>query len=197
MKKINTKTIQPIRDCLAAGGVGVMPTDTIYGLVGAALNKKTVRRIYQLKRRSPAKPFIILISDLKQLNLFGVSLDADTLKILKRCWPGRVSVVLPCDKLTSRYSYLRPKNKTLAFRCPQDVWLRKLISQVGPLAAPSANREGHPPSQNIKQAKVYFSDQVDFYLDAGLIKALPSTLIAIKGGHVIIERQGKKKLNLC
>ena len=51
----------PIVTTLRNGGVGVVPTDTIYGIVGSALNPKTVARIYKLRRRNPKKPMIILI----------------------------------------------------------------------------------------------------------------------------------------
>ncbi len=76
-------------DFLKKGKIGVMPTDTIYGLVGKALNKKTVERIYEVKKRKPEKPFIILISSLRDLKLFGVKPE----KILKKYWPGAASVI--------------------------------------------------------------------------------------------------------
>ncbi len=50
-------------EVLRRGGVGVMPTDTIYGIVGSALRPSTVRRIYRLRRRNLRKPMIILIFD--------------------------------------------------------------------------------------------------------------------------------------
>lgn len=60
---------------LKEGGVAVMPTDTIYGIVGQALNKDTVLRIYNLKKRAPEKPCIILIGDIEQLKLFSINLS--------------------------------------------------------------------------------------------------------------------------
>ena len=53
---------------LKKGGVAVMPTDTIYGIVGQAENISTVNRIYNLKKRNPEKPCIILISNIEQLS---------------------------------------------------------------------------------------------------------------------------------
>jgi L-threonylcarbamoyladenylate synthase len=173
---------------LRAGGVGVLPTDTLYGLVGSALNKKAVSRIYQLKKRAPEKPFIILISSPKDLELFNVKPDEKASGVLKNVWPGPVSVVLPCN--AARLSYLRRKTKGLAFRLPKPAWLRKLLLQTGPLVAPSANWQGMPPAQDIKQAKQYFSNQVDFYCDAGKIRGQASALIAITRQGVKILRQG-------
>ena len=60
-----------IADVLARGGVGVIPTDTIYGIVGSALDKKTVERIYKLRKRNIKKPLIILIPAATALGKFG------------------------------------------------------------------------------------------------------------------------------
>ena len=55
---------------LKADGVGVMPTDTLYGIVGKAKTEKVVNRIYTIRKRAPDKPCIILIGDIGELNKF-------------------------------------------------------------------------------------------------------------------------------
>jgi L-threonylcarbamoyladenylate synthase len=194
MKQINSQIIKDVKEILGRGGIGVLPTDTLYGLVGSALDKKAVLRIYKLKKRSPQKPFIILIAHLNDLKSFGIVLDSKIKTILRQIWPNPVSVILRCPNLSKNLSYLCPINKTLAFRCPKEKWLRNLLKQTGPMVAPSANWEGKASAETIAQAKAYFSGQVDFYLDVGTVKGQPSTLIAIKDGNVIIERQGQVKV---
>jgi len=164
---------------LRAGGVGVLPTDTLYGLVGLARRPKTVQRIYRLKRRAPPKPFIILIDSLMDLNRFGTKINPQTRRVLTRLWPGPISVVLP-----SR----RPK--TLAFRMPRNKPLRRILKQTGPLVAPSANPEGKKPAETIKEAKKYFGGKVDFYLSAGKrLAGPPSTLVALdENGRITVLR---------
>lgn len=171
---------------LAAGGIGVLPTDTIYGIVGSALDKKSVARIYKLRRRNPKKPMVILIGSLEQLKLFGVRLDAQTKKLLKKLWPGKVSVILPCK--SKKFTYLHRGTKTLAFRLPKPAWLQKLLRKIGPLVAPSANQEGKPPAKTIKEAKKYFGKLVDFYVDSGRIFSRPSKLIKLKNSKIVILR---------
>ncbi len=185
---------QDIIENLKNGGIGVMPTDTIYGLVGSALSKKAVERIYKLKKRNPKKPFIILIEGINDLKKFGVVLDKPAEQILGKFWPGPVSIILRCPKLKNGLSYLKPFNETLAFRCPKARWLNVLLKSTGPLVAPSANPEGAPSAETIKQAEKYFSDKADFYLDAGTIKGAPSALITLRNGQVEILRQGKTKI---
>jgi L-threonylcarbamoyladenylate synthase len=178
-----------IEDILKKGGIGVISTDTIYGLVGSALSPETVERIYRVRRRNPRKPSIILISSLKDLAKFGVKLSSREKKFLENIWPGRVSVILACPY--KKFAYLRRGKGRLAFRLPKNKYLIDLIRRVGPLVAPSANLEGLPPAKNIREARRYFGDKVDFYLSLrGGKSRLPSTLISLGGKNIEIVRPG-------
>jgi L-threonylcarbamoyladenylate synthase len=178
---------------LNSGGIGVIPTDTIYGIAGSALNEKTVERIYRLRKRNLKKPMIILIGGLSDLKLFGIKINAKTKNVLAKIWPDKISVILPCEG--EKFYYLHRGAKTLAFRLPRNRALVSLIRKTGPLVAPSANWEGFSPAENIKQAKKYFGDKVDFYIDVGAKKSLPSTLIGVDNGKVKIIRGGAVNLH--
>lgn len=186
-------TIDKTVKILKGGGIGILPTDTIYGLVGLALSKRTVERIYEVRRRNPKKPLIILIADVADLKNFGIALDKKSESLLNRLWPDKVSVILPCER--KKFKYLHRGTKSLAFRLPAKRSLRNLINKTGPLVAPSANPEGYPPAKNLKEAQEYFSDQVDFYSGSGELKSLPSTLIEIKNGKIKVLRPGEVKIN--
>lgn len=173
---------------LKRGGVGILPTDTIYGLVGSALSKKAVARIYKLRKRNLKKPMIILIGSLRDLSIFGIRINRATKNLLKKFWPGKVSIILSC--WSKKFSYLHRGTKSLAFRLPAKKDLVKLLKKTGPLVAPSANPEGLPPVKTIKEAKKYFGNRVDFYIDAGKLVSLPSTLIVIKNNAITIKRSG-------
>ena len=165
---------------LQKGGIGVLPTDTIYGLVGRAEDKEAVAKIKKFKKRSTGKPFIVLISSLKDLEKFGIKLNPEDRKILVKIWPGPVSVAFS------------PK---LSFRWPKNKLLTEIIKKTGPLVAPSANPEGLPPASTITEARAYFSDKVNFYLsNRKKLTGLASTLIGLKNGKIRILRYGKYKL---
>lgn len=171
---------------ILAGEVVIMPTDTIYGSLGTALDTSVVSRIYELKDRTPSKPVIILISSLKDLKLFKVTTSSSQAKYLKKFWPGPISVILPCKN--PRYEYLHRGTKTLAFRLPKDELLLELLKSTGPLIAPSANLEGYPPAKTVKEANEYFHDKVDLYIDGGEKVAPPSTLVYLIGNQVSVLR---------
>ena len=155
-----------------------MPTDTIYGLVGLVFSQKAVERIYRVKKRKKDKPFIILISSLAELGLFGIEASKELSDFLKKAWPGKASIIFPLK--SKKFFYLHRGKNFLAFRLPRSDFLKKIISQTGPLVAPSANPEGEKPAQTIKEAKSYFGEKIDFYFDRGKIKSKPSIILEIK-----------------
>jgi len=171
---------------LKGGGVAIMPTDTIYGIVGQAQNISTVNRIYNLKKREPKKPCIILISDINELKKFSIIISEEQKNVIK-IFLIPTSFILDC--LDDSLEYLHRGTKTLAFRVPAPQELRNLLLKVGPLIAPSANPEGLPPAKNISEAQRYFGDSVDLYVDGGEINGKHSKLIKLhKDGTVNILR---------
>lgn len=162
---------------LKNGGIGVLPTDTLYGIVGQALNKKTVERIYTVKGRTPTKPLIILISSISDLKKFSVSITVQQGIVLAKVWPGKVSVILQCSN--KKFEYLHRGTKSLAFRFPKNKKLLEILKKTGPLVAPSANPEGKEPAETISQSKKYFDTEVDFYISGGRKKGNPSTLVSL------------------
>ena len=177
-----------IRRVLKANGVAVIPTDTIYGIVGRALNKDTVLRIYDVKKRAPEKPCIILIGNITELEKFSIYLSLEQKEILLKYWPGPTSIILECP--LEKFFYLHRGTNTLALRMPRADSLQSLLMEIGPLIAPSANPEGMMPAEDTKEAKKYFGDSVDYYLDRGRITGKPSKLIKLqKDGSVSILRE--------
>lgn len=184
-----------VTQLIQEGKIGVIPTDTTYGIVGSALNPKTVEEIYRLRKRSADKPMIILISSLNDLKKFDIKLTDAQIEFLRKVWPNPVSVILPCKN--GKFKYLHRGKDSLAFRIPKNDWLLRILKKTGPLVAPSANFEGGKPSENIDEAKQYFKDKVSFYVDKGEIKSKPSTVIRLNNdGSWKILRQGSYKFTV-
>lgn len=185
--------IDKVVELLKAGKIGVMPTDTIYGIVGSALNPETVEEIYTLREREKDKPFIILISSLDDLKKFGVELTKEQKDFLEKNWPNPLSVILVVS--AKEFKYLHRGKNSLAFRMPKNEKLLELLRQTGPLVAPSANPEGVKPAETTEEAKKYFGSKVAFYIDGGELKSKPSTIIQLyEDGKRIILRQGNFRL---
>jgi len=173
---------------LTDGGVVVIPTDTVYGIVCKATNPTAVARVYDVRKRASEKPCIILVGYINELEKFAITLTNIQREELRKFWPGPVSVRLDCP--SDNFTYLHRGTNSLVFRMPAPESLQDLLRKTGPLIAPSANTEGNPVSKNIQEAKSYFGDLVDLYVDGGEIEGHPSKIINLsKDGLVSIIRE--------
>jgi L-threonylcarbamoyladenylate synthase len=173
-----------VAELLKNGRVGLIPTDTIYGLSAHALNKNAVEKIHKLKGRDN-RPMIVLVSDAQQLEDLGIK--SQEAKIVNKFWPGALSVIFESSQIPE---WLQRGTNSLAVRLPDLKELRDLIAKTGPLVSTSANLQGQEPSKNVEEAKKYFSDKLDFYVDTGDLKGKSSTLVKIENNRIKIIRQG-------
>lgn len=176
-----------VEDVLKKGGVAVVPTDTLYGIVARADDKKAVERIYKIKGRNEKKPFIILITNTKDLEKFGVQKNFYQKHI--EFFKPKTSVILPVP--LKKFTYLHRGSNSLAFRMisKRNGHLYELIEKVGPIVAPSANPEGEVPAKNRREARKYFGDKIDAYICYGTRNGKPSTIISFVGGKKEIIRK--------
>lgn len=180
---------EKIVELLKGGAVGFMPSDTIYSLSCSALNKVAVKRVHKIKDRDLHKPFVILISNLKMLDLLSIS--ESEVEPVKKYWPGPLTIICNAPKAPE---WLRLSGQTLAIRIPADKKLRDLIEAAGPIISTSANIQGEEPANSVNEAKKYFGDDLDFYVNKGDIASEPSTIAVYKSGKLIIDRPGAVKI---
>lgn len=175
---------------LRSGAIGVLPTDTLYGLVCKAADKTAVERLYALKSRK-GKPGTIIAASIDQL--VGLGIPRRYLTAVAGFWPNAISIVIPS---APGLEYIDQGMMSLAVRIPDDVRLARLLEVTGPLLTTSANLPGKTPAHSIDQAKRYFGDSVDFYVDEGeRVQQAGSTVIRIIDDAVEILREGVVKIN--
>lgn len=177
---------------LKNGAIGVIPTDTIYGISCSALDRAAVERVYAVRQRAQGKPFIILIASLDDLAIFGIRLSKKSRAFLSSVWPAPMSIIFPLPK--KKFHYLHRGLQSLSFRLPARAALRYLLKKTGPLITTSANREGEKPAVTIAQAKKYFGASLDFYVDDGKRDGKPSTLLRFDKDVVTVVRQGSYRI---
>lgn len=174
---------------LQKGGVGLLPSDTIYGLSCRALDKQAVERIHHIKRRDKNKPFVILISGMDQLKDLGITTTDAALAL--SYWPGKLTIICDAEKSPG---WLHMGFRTLAVRQPDYPGLRELIKITGPLISTSANMQDGRPAESVFQAKKYFGDKLDFYVDAGRLSGRPSTIVRPVFDKLDVIRQGAVRI---
>ena len=177
---------------LKQGSIGVLPTDTVYGIVASARIPEAVERVYALRNRDTDKPCIVLLPDAGALEEYGIVPTVYESEFLDKRWPGPVSVLFPCD--SECFFFLHRGTKMLAFRVPYHAWLRDVLRETGPLIAPSANPQGEPVARILDEARSYFGSRVDLYADGGKLAGESSTLVQFEGNQMRVLREGKMKL---
>jgi L-threonylcarbamoyladenylate synthase len=173
---------------LKNGAVGILPSDTVYGLVARAADEAAVERLYRLKNRNH-KPGTLIAASIDQLVALGIK--ARYLKAVEQFWPGAVSVETP-----HHITYLNMGTGRQGIRIPDYPELLDLLGEVGPLQTTSANQPGEPVATTVTEAQAYFGDTVDFYVDGGDLSGRPpSTIIQIVDDAIEIIREGAVKID--
>ena len=164
--------------------VGIVPTDTIFGLVARAESQTAAARLYDIKHRE-GKPGTLVAANVEQLERLGI--DRQYLDRVGHLWPGPVSIVLPAGQ---ELAYLHQGLDSLAVRIPADPAMAALLTQTGPLLTSSANLPGEPQANTIQEAQAYFGDAVDFYVD-GQPAGTASTVVRLNPDNTLeVLRQG-------
>ena len=156
-----------LHDRLTGGQVGIMPTDTVYGLVCVSGNKGGRKRIYDMKKREPGKPMQYLLGNLEQCKWLDIPASTGLRKLAKAFWPGPLTIVVTTAKGDHH-----------GIRLPDHDFLRKLITELGrPLVASSANLAGQDPAESAERAFQDLNGEPDFVLLEGPVKKPSSTVI--------------------
>jgi len=179
------------KDLLAEGKVGIIPTDTVYGLCTNALNREGVKRIYRIKRRDIKKPLVLFVKDKGEIEKFGVVNDIAK-KLIDNFIPGPITIVLKRKEGTPKISL--KDIDTIGIRIPDEEFVIKLLKSLDfPLATTSANISNRPTPKDTSSLKEVFSGIVDFIVDGGERSGSPSTVVSVIGKEVKILREGRIK----
>lgn len=187
----STENISLVSSFLKKGEVVILPTDTVYGFSGIVDLKKTEihktdDKIRKIKGREESKPLIQLISSVEEIFKYTEIEIPDSL--LSK-WPGSLTVIVPLKKDCILSDFL----PSVAFRCPGDEWLRKVIKECdAPVYSTSVNRSGFPVLETIDEIKQEFEAEVSLIVEDGDKKgSLPSTLVLLNDdGTFKVLRQG-------
>ena len=195
LKKSDSTSIEQTAAILKNGGIVIIPTDTVYGFSGivdlknASAHFKTDAKIRAIKGRTETKPLIQLIAKPEDIRLYT---DDDIPSSLLAKWPGALTIIVHIKEDAPLAATAIPESRTVAFRCPGDEWLRKIIENCdAPVFSTSVNRSGQPALDTTNSIASEFENEVNLIIDDGDKKgALPSTLVTIENGNVKVLRQG-------
>ena len=199
--KISPKDLRGVIEkaikAIKKGNILICPTDTVYGLICDATNKKAVGELFKIKKRKKTKPIPIFVKNIKMAKRLAF-IDKKQEEFLKKVWPGKVTVVLkgkPEAKKIFPKGILSSDNK-VGLRIPDYKLITDLFKKFNkPLTGTSANISGKSASIKIKEILKQFENQKnqpDLVIDAGnLRKSQPSTVIDLTNKKTKILRKGE------
>ena len=184
-----TRDIAAAARALAAGGLVLLPTETVYGLAAAADDPLAVAKVFEAKGRPAFNPLIAHVADLDAGRAVGV-FDDRAEALAARFWPGPLTLVLPFRAGVSALA--RAGLDTVAVRAPaHPVAQAVLRASGGAVAAPSANRSGRPSPTTFADALDETGAAAAVTLDGGpCAVGLESTVVALLDGPPRLLRPG-------
>ena len=168
-------------ELLRAGELVAFPTETVYGLGARADDARALAALCEVKRRPEGKKFTILIPDPEDCVIHAAPLSAATAALIRRFWPGPLTLVVPDGK-----------GGEVGLRCPDcEVTRRMLRAAAFPIAAPSANVSGHPPACSAGEVLAELDGLIAAVLDGGTVRVgAASTVVRASEVGIEVLREG-------
>jgi len=167
-------------EALRAGGLVILPTETVYGLAADAANALAVAAVYEAKGRPSFNPLIAHVADVEGARRIAV-LDDRAEALAAAFWPGPLTIVAPVRDTSAVSDLARAGLDTVAVRVPGHPLSRALLDAFGgPVVAPSANRSGRPSPTTYADAMEETGPSAAASLDGGPCRVgLESTVVAL------------------
>lgn len=187
---VSEQAVKQAARLLAEGQVVGLPTETVYGLAGSALNGEAVKRIFAAKGRPQDNPLIVHVDGIEMWRTVVRELTPQAEKLIKAFCPGPLTIILPRSRRVA--DEVCAGLDTVAVRMPSHPAARAVITASGlPLAAPSANLSGSPSPTTAAHVMADLNGRVPLILDGGSCAVgVESTVVTLAGDEPVLLRPG-------
>jgi L-threonylcarbamoyladenylate synthase len=176
-------------DVLSAGGVVVLPTDTVYGLAARPTDPAAIETVFRAKDRPEGMHLPVLAASVAQVRTLGVAFSPAAVALARAFWPGPLTLAFGFDDGTPRPTWLAGRDE-VAVRIPGHEFLRSLLQRTGMLLVTSANPHGTPTPLTAADVAGSLGPDVGLVVDGGTLTSVPSTLVNVRGDDPVVEREG-------
>ncbi len=172
------------------GGIVIFPTETVYGIGTNGFDEKSIKKIYELKRRDSNKPISLLVSNMEMVEMVAKDISDLEYKLMRKFWPGPFTIILKKKSIVP--DILTSNGDTVGVRMPSGEIAKKLIEYAEvPIAAPSANISGKPSGIDINDIMKDFEGKVDCIIDNGISElGVASTIVKVVDNIPYVLREG-------
>lgn len=185
--------MKEIVEVIKSGGVVIMPTDTIYGIIADATNEYAIQRVYEMKKRNENKPMLMLVNSIEMLEKYVSSISDIERKLIDELWPGALTIIF---KKRNVSDLLTGGLDTVGIRFPDNKLLIDIMNELNvPLLSTSVNVSGDESATCINNINNLILDNVDYVYDVGECKGEPSTIVVVDNNELKVLREGVIKSN--
>jgi len=177
-------------ECLRAGEVAALPTETVYGLAANALDASAVARIFEIKGRPSHNPIIVHVASTAMAQACVQAWPAQAAKLARAFWPGPLTLVLP--RAEQIPALVTAGGATVGVRWPAHPFMQAVIAACGfPLAAPSANLSNRISPTNAEHVQAQLNGRIPLIVDGGQAQVgIESTVLDLTSRPPRILRPG-------
>ncbi|MFP4045565.1 MAG: L-threonylcarbamoyladenylate synthase [Candidatus Aenigmatarchaeota archaeon] len=186
MRKPTGREMMKIVQGVSRGATVIYPTETCYGLGASALDKKAVKRVYDIKDRDLNRDLICIVPSVEQAKKYGY-LHEDELRLCREFMPGPLTLIVNKKRRLPELV-----NEKFAFRVPGSTMARLLSKEIStPLVSTSANPSGGRNPYSVSDIPQQILEEVDYVVDYGqLEQTQPSTVCEVFDGEAKVYREG-------
>lgn len=184
--EVDKKVIDEAVKVLADGGVILYPTDTVYGLGANIFNRKAVKKVYNIKKRSYLKPVSLLVSSKDAIPLVSKA-SLNQLYFIDKYLPGPYTFILKKSKIVPRH--LTSGSANVGVRVPKSE-IACSLAKIFPITTTSANLSNKGTLDTPEEILKQLGCEVDLIIDVGPLKSgNPSTIIDLTGEEPVFVKR--------
>lgn len=172
------------------GNIAVVPTDTVYGIIGDATNIDVIHKVYEVKKRDYSKPLILMVSSIDMLEKYVLEINDIEKKLIDRYWPGRLTILF--KKNNNIDDLITSGSNLVGIRYPDNKELNELMDKLNkPLISTSCNISSKEVITSIDMLEEDISKHVSYVYDGGILSDTSSTIVRVNDGKIEIIRDGE------
>ncbi len=189
MAEIGTDLLKAIA-LLEKGELVAIPTETVYGLAGNAVNLEAITQIFHVKDRPQFDPLIVHVQNIESAKKYVEDIPLKAKLLVEQFWPGPLTILLNRKPIIP--DLVTAGLPTVGIRCPDHVLTRTLLASISfPLAAPSANPFGYISPTRPEHVNDQLGNKISYILDGGICQVgIESTIVGFEDDLPVIYRMG-------
>lgn len=185
MEKLTVDELIRLKKEDLKGKVICFPTDTVYGIGTLFEDAVGIEKIYKMKNRSKDKPLANLCSSISQITDLGINIPEIGKTLMDKYWPGALTIILS------------DKDRGISFRMPDSIIALKILNRFSVMPTTSVNESGEPELNSFSEINALFGNDIDYFVtDQAKFSKVPSTVVDISTGKLIVLRQGSIQINI-